>query len=164
MNSHDRHLCQDCLNEEYESFRHACVHEAMAKNDIWLEKYRINDWPRWDYSIEDATLTFSENNKAKVVCEIQIVGMTAKDNWEWSWGNPNLPDACRHRIQEVRKFGEEKNWEKLTTLFLDNDEYLGWECTAIANHVLDGIGSYRCPESDGSGFVYVVILSSKFVN
>jgi hypothetical protein len=164
MSTHERHLCQDCLNKEYESFRHACVHESMAKNDIWLTEYRINDWPRWDYSMEEATLTFSQDKKAKVVCDIQVVGTTVGDSWEWAWGNQNLPDACRHLLCEIHLLGKEKGWEKLTTLFLDNDEYLGWECTSIANHVLNGIGSYRCPNSDESGFVYVVILSSRFVN
>jgi hypothetical protein len=66
-------------------------------------------------------------------------------------------------MQEVNEFGQEKKWEKLTTLFLNNDEYLGWECASIASHVLNGIGAYRCPSGDGN-FVYVVILSSRFVN
>lgn len=164
MSDHDRKLCNACLKKEYEAFRHECVHESMAKNEIWLKEFKINDWPRWDYSMEDATLTFSQDGNPKVVCDMQVVGTTVGDSWEWSWGNHHLPDACRYLMQEVLSFGEEKEWELLTTLFLDNDEYLGWECSSIANHVLNGIGAYRCPDNDESGFVYVVILSSRFVN
>jgi hypothetical protein len=163
MSDHERHLCDACLKDEYEEFRHSCLHESMAKNHVWLEKYRINDWPRWDYSMEEATLAFSENGQVKVICDMQVVGSTNGDSWEWSWGNTNFPLACRQLMQAVNEFGQEKKWETLTTLFLNNDEYLGWECAAIANHVLNGVGAYRCPSGDGN-FVYVVILSARFVN
>ncbi len=62
----------------------------------------------------------------------------------------------------MRVFGEEKQWKKLTQLFLDCDEYTGWACSSMANRVLRGIGTYRCPGE--TGFVYLVILSSEFVN
>ena len=84
MGKHDRPLCTTCMEEECEDFKHACVHESMAKNDIWLKKYKINDWPRWDYSMEDATLTFSEEGKVKVICDMQVVGSTQGNSWEWS--------------------------------------------------------------------------------
>ena len=116
MSDHERHLCDACLKDEYEEFRHSCVHESMAKNDVWLEKYRINDWPRWDYSMEEATLAFSENGQVKVICDMQVVGSTNGDSWEWSWGNTNFPLACRQLMQVVNEFGQEKKWEKLTTM------------------------------------------------
>jgi hypothetical protein len=164
MSDHQRHLCDACLTEEYEQFRHACIHESMAKNEVWLEKYKINSWPRWDYSMEEATLTFSEEGKAKVVCSIEVVGSNQGDSWEWSWGNANFPGICRQAMQEVKTIGAEKQWHKLTTLFLENDEYLGWECAAIANHALNGVGTYRCPSDSDGDYVYLVILSSRFVN
>jgi hypothetical protein len=64
----------------------------------------------------------------------------------------------------VKTFGAEKQRERLTTLFLTNDEYLGWECTAIANHVLNGTGGYRYASGGEGNFVDVVILSARFVN
>lgn len=70
MSEHQRAVCEECLREEYEEFRHACVHESMAKNDLWLESFRIHDCPRWDYGMDDATLTFSKDGVAKVICEM----------------------------------------------------------------------------------------------
>jgi hypothetical protein len=165
MSDHQRHLCETCLRNEYEEFRHACVHESMAKNDVWLEQYAIDSWPRWDYSMEDATLTFSKDGQPKVICRIEVVGSTHPQSWEWSWGNETLPVACRQEMGRVYQLGEEKGWDRLTTLFLKSDEYVGWECGAIANHVLEGIGVYRCPDnSEPNNAVYIVILSSEFVN
>lgn len=165
MSDHERYLCDTCLRQEYEQFRHACIHESMAKNEKWLEQYSINEWPRWDYSMDDATLTFSEAGKAKVICRIEVAGSTEPNSWEWSWGNETLPIACRRDMGRVYQLGEQRKWERLTTLFLEADEYVGWECAAVANHVLDGIGVYRCPDSKGpNSAVYVVIRSAEFVN
>jgi len=138
----------------------------MAKNKVWLKEYKIDDWPRWDYEMDDATLIFSENGKAKVICQIEVAGSTNPTSWEWSWGNENYPLTCRKRMEEVRTLGEEKQWDKLTSLFLEYDEYVGWECASIANHVLNGIGVYKCPSSEENkeNAVYVVILSAQFVN
>jgi hypothetical protein len=166
MSDHDRNLCNTCLQQEYESFRHACVHESIAQNKVLFEERRIDTWPRWDYSMEDATLIFSEDGNAKVICQIEVAGSTTPKSWEWSWGNENFPISCRKRMGAVYALGEEKQWDKLTSLFLEYDEFIGWECASIANHVLNGIGIYRCPNSEGheEDAVYVVILSAEFVN
>jgi hypothetical protein len=134
----------------------------MDKNEKWLERYKINSWPRWDYAMEEATLTFSAAGVPKVVFRMQVVGSTKGDSWEWSWGNPHIPEACKARMLEVKEFGAAKQWARLTSLFLTNDEYLGWECASVASHILNGIGAYRCP-AEGD-FVYLVVLSAKFVN
>ncbi len=166
MSDHDRHLCENCLREEYEEFAHECIHESIAQNELWLDKYRIKHWPRWDYSLEECTLTFSEAGKPKVICDIRAVGSVQGDSWEWSWGNGNLPESCKDRMGVVHSFGKEKQWEKLTSLFLKNDNnYLGWELASVAVHILGGIAVYRCPDSETPGyFMYLVILSSQFVN
>jgi hypothetical protein len=165
MSDHDRQVCESCLREEYEEFAHDSIHASIDQNEVWLEKYKINDWPRWDYSLEDCTLTFSEAGEPKVICDIRAVGSVQGNSWEWSWGNKNLPDSCKGRMDEVRSFGEEKEWEKLTSLFVDNsDDYLGWELSSVAVHLLGGTAVYRCPDSETPGyFMYLVVLSSQFV-
>ncbi|MGC2618998.1 MAG: DUF6882 domain-containing protein, partial [Acidobacteriaceae bacterium] len=85
--------------------------------------------------------------------------------WEWSWGNPNFPEQAREKMARVRELGEEKEWAKLTSLFLDNDEYLGWELCSIAAHILNAEGSYRCPDTDDPGnFTYVLAFDTRFGN
>jgi hypothetical protein len=162
MSAGDAPLSDDLLTEDFEEFEHSCIHESIEKNNLWLAKYRVHDWPRWDYSMDDATLTFSESGVAKVICRMQVVGSSQGDSWQWSWGNPNYPDACKDKMGAVRNLGEEKQWRRLTQLFLECDEYTGWACTSIASHILRGIGAYRCPSE--FGFVYLVVVSSEFVN
>jgi hypothetical protein len=162
-NSH-RHLCDACLEKEYEAFRHARVHESMARNDAWLEKFNIGKWPRWDYDPEAETLRFSENGKTKVIADIVTAGLISQGSWEWSWGNPNITVRSREMMEKVREFGEEREWPKLTTLFVENDEHLGWEFSAISAHLLDAEGVYCCPLDKKAGvFAFVLAFNTRFV-
>jgi hypothetical protein len=165
MSSHDRHLCEACRQNEYEEYAHQCVHEAIEQNQLWIERFGIRNLPRWDYSLEDCTLTFSREGQAKVICDIVAVGSVQGSSWQWSWGNKNLPATCKARMDEVRSFGEEKQWSKLASPFLNSSDYVGWECASVTFHLLNGIATYRCPDSETPGyFMYLVILSSHFVN
>ena len=170
MSTHKTILCETCSLKPFEEFKHTCVHECMDLNKAMMETYKLGHWPRWDYQMEDATLVFSRDGKPQVICDMQVVGSTEGDTWEWSWGNAHLPEACRSRMCVVHELGEEKDWDRLTTLFLPNDENVGWECASIANHLLGDIGAYRCPDSDSKrddnlvDAVYVAILSARFVD
>jgi hypothetical protein len=77
-----RHLCEKCREKEYEKYAHDLVHEGMARNEKWLSEYRIEDWPRWEYELENSTLTFSIDGKAQVLAGIEVVGSTDEDKWE----------------------------------------------------------------------------------
>ena len=165
MSGHDWNLCPECREEEYETWAHERIHESIERNSLWLKSFKINDWPRWNYSLDDCTLTFSKDGVAEVVCDIQAVGSVQSDSWEWSWGNRNLPDACKTQLHGVREFGETKGWSKLTSLFLENSEHLGWELASVTSHLLHAQAVYRCPDSETPGyFMYLVILASRFVN
>jgi len=167
MSSHrrtNRYHCDACLEMEYEIYRHARVHESMDRNERWMEQFKIGSWPRWDRDFVSSTLTFSENGDPKVIADIVVTGTVHGNEWEWAWGNPHLPAESQAQMGVVRDFGANKNWPKLTTLFLESDEYLGWELTAIAAHILEADGVYRCPDSDSpENFVYVLAFNSRFV-
>jgi hypothetical protein len=160
----DRHLCEDCLEKEYEAYRHARVHEAIKRNEAWMEKYRVGQWPRWDYDFETETLTFSEDGQPRVIADMIVVGSLHGSEWEWAWGNPHMPARSREKMSTVREFGEEKEWSKLTTLFLEGDQYLGWELAAISAHLLGADGAYRCPDSQIPGnFTFVLVFETRYV-
>lgn len=137
----------------------------MKRNDEWFRKFNIGEWPQWYYDSEAEMLRFTEDGKAKVVADIVTVGLISKGRWEWSWGNPNVPLKSRETMERVRQFGELKEWSKLTTLFVDSDEYLGWELSAISAHILNAEGVYKCPLDKEVGIsVYVLAFNTKFVN
>ena len=159
---HNPALCETCKSTDYETFRHACVHESTAKNDVWLDRYKIADWSAWAYSMDEATLTFSQQGRAKLICEIQVVGTVQDDSWQWSWSNNSLSLKARERLSEAKAFGRQKGWMRLSAPFLNSDEYFGWDCAAMARHLLNAESVYRCPTGQDS-FVYLVILSTHFI-
>jgi hypothetical protein len=162
MSDHQLNLCEACLKTEYEEFRHACVHESMERNHAWIDRYAIRARPRWDYEIDRGTLTFSGGEKAKVVADMVVVGSVHGKEWEWSWGNANIPERHRSSMKKVFDFGVVKEWRKLTTLFLGSDEFLGWELGAISAHVLQAQAVYRCPTGPDN-FLYLAILQTKLI-
>lgn len=162
MSLHERHLCEACLREEYEEFAHDCVHESMAKNDAWNEEFHGFDLPRWDYSHEENTLTFSKDGKPEVICDVITAGTTLNNRWQWSWGNAKTGPRNRNSTKPVFEFGEEKGWSGITDLFRDADEYTGWECVSVASHILNGQATYRFSYGENDEyFAYLVILRTQ---
>lgn len=149
---------------EYEDFRHDAVHELMTLNANCEEDFGLGQWERWDYELEKGTLIFSEGGRAKVVAQVEVVGSVSNQSgtWKWAWAMASLPKLVTSRIGEVRKFGEERGWEQLSTELFEDYEGLGWELTAISTQVLEGIGAYRCPSD--KGFLYLVLTGAEKVD
>ncbi len=141
-------ICDDCFQE----FLHPIVHESMEKNERFDLKYGKRE--RWDWDTDSATLTFSNAGQRRLQVHCSVVGTTQGDQWEWSWANRNIPESEKRDIERVRNFGEANGYDKLTSSFLDADEYTGWEMTAVAVHLLESPGSYRFPTDHG--FCYLV--------
>lgn len=119
----------------------------MEKNDRFRKEY--GDYARWDWDYDQSLITFSDPEKPSLTIEASIVGTMEGDSWEWAWANGNLAPHVKVDIEKVREFGETNGFEKLTTAFLDADEYTGWEMTSVAVHVLGSRGSYRFPTEHG---------------
>jgi hypothetical protein len=162
----ERHICDACLQSEYEEYRHARVHEFMEKNDSWQERFEIDACPRWDFNDETSQITFSKDGRSIAIADVVITGTVGKGGtqWEWSWGNVKMPDKWRIPMNSVREFGEEKQWPTLTDLFLDSDEFLGWELSSIAAHILGAEAVYRFPYTDSGNFVYLAVMRTRFAD
>jgi len=149
--------------QEFSDFKHKAVHELMALNEKSGDLYQISKWPKWNYDLDEATLTFSREGIPQVIASVQVVGTTSKrgKTWLWGWANSHLPAAAVKQIQKVGEFGETEGIADLTDPSAEDSEYLGWEMTAVAAKVLGSIGAYRCPGNDG--FVYLVYSDIQFV-
>jgi len=101
---------------------------------------------------------------AKVLAQIQAVGSTSttSNTWLWGWANESLPTSVTARICEVRDFGNSEALAKLTEPKLPDQEYLGWELTAIAAQIIGAKGAYRCPGE--RGFLYLLYTDLAFAN
>jgi hypothetical protein len=65
------------------------------------------------------------------------------ETFMWSWNKEDSIERNISEIYKVKDFGYQENYEKLTEGHFESDLYDGWEFIAIANKILNGIGSYR---------------------
>ena len=143
---------------EFEKYKHEAAHESLRLNELCNRQFRISEWPRWDYELDDGTLTFSQEGTPRVIADILVAGSTSKSGgtWLWSWANESLPALVTEPMNRVREFGEREGIEALAREMHPDDEYLGWAMTAIAVRIMNAKGSYRCPTENG--FVYVIYM------
>jgi len=141
----------------YADWRHEAVHHLMTKIDAIKQRFRISDWPRWDYDMDACSLIFSEEGKPRVVAEVLLIGSLSdeRNNWQWGWANTHWPKPVIAGMEEVRAFGETHAIEELTQGWVEDADDLnqrGWELSAVATRVLDGLGVYRPKTSNGAIF------------
>lgn len=146
--------------EEFAQFRHSAHHELMELNSLCEQQFFVGHWERWDYDGDLGTITFSEGGLAKVIAEVQLVGTTStrSGTWLWGWANDSVPRSRTIQIDQVRAFGIAESLPVLSEPSWHDDEYHGWEMTAIAAKLLHARGGYRAPRQ-GAGFSYYVYTS-----
>jgi len=47
-------------SEQYAVYRHEAVHELMRLNEECKNAFQISKWQRWNYDLEEGTLTYSQ--------------------------------------------------------------------------------------------------------
>jgi hypothetical protein len=131
----------------YAGWREEAFDTLSAKQARIAEEFRIGQWPRYDYNLETGRLTFSDEAKVMVTCEIQAVGTVGTSDWRWGWANAALPKTCTDQVLAVRAYGEEHGIDELASASVKakNLEGLGWMLTAATARLLDAEGAYRPP-------------------
>lgn len=135
-----------------------------GKQKSFLEKFKINDYERWDWYQETATLVFSHQGKPQVEAEIHFSGSfsTESNTWLWAWANDSLDETIKSSSRKVRAIGEELGLLKLVAAHWEATEVDGWEMTAALAKAINAIGAYRTPSDNG--YTYMVITKAKWVN
>jgi hypothetical protein len=123
--------------------------------------YRLDTWPRWDWSQETRQLVFSDEGVAKVVADIAFVGSvsTKSDTWLWAWANETVDPGLCDALLPIRQFGEAHGFPHLTTAKWHAHEADGWEMTAIAAFLLQAKGAYRSPSDNGFTFMIMTAVA-----
>ncbi len=150
--------------DDYKALSHACVHEFMEKNRLWLERFGISDYPRWDYDDTDRLLIFSGGRKPGVECEYVNVGSysTNTGTWMWAWANESVADDSREGITRVRDFGVARGIAELSEPHFEADEDDGWAFAAFAGHMLGAEAVYR-PVADHL-WLFMLVMKTRRVD
>jgi hypothetical protein len=136
----------------YREWRHEAVHTLIDKNAA----LNLNQWPRWDYELDKGQLTFSDDERLRIICDVQIVGTTSRD-WLWSWANSHWHEGLTEDARKTRAFGAENRVRELTAGALKEKSLndLGWALSAVTARVCGSLGVYRPPTDRGHVFLAI---------
>lgn len=152
-------------DKKFEEFRHTAHHELMELNTRCKQEFSIGHWERWDYNAEKGTIIFSEGGEPKVIATVQVVGTASgrSNSWLWGWANESVPRDRTVLLEKVRAFGRAEGLDILTEPSWPDDEYHGWEMTAITTKLIGAKGGYRKVRT-GGGYTYYAFTDLRFAD
>ncbi|MFN3153012.1 DUF6882 domain-containing protein [Bremerella sp.] len=139
---------------DYSDLLDRSMDELRIKTDAHDRLWKLGD-AAWSIDQDSETITFSAPNGMVATCPVQIIGtFNVEDStWLWAWDHPSVAPRLQDHAKKLKEYGEANGIEQLTTRKLSIDEFSCWEFTALACHLNEGQGAYRCPT--GSALVFV---------
>ncbi len=128
--------------------------ELRLKTDAHDRLWQLSQ-ANWGLDQQEGTITFTSPNGMVTTCAVQIVGTyTPNDStWLWAWDHPSVDPPLRKHAETLKEYGQTNQLERYTKRKLEADEMACWEFAALACHLNDAQGAYRCPA--GSAMVFV---------
>lgn len=156
---HDSSTCPVCRglplrgslsDDEFFAFLASCRNELAAKQ-VTFER-RIQGASRWFYDLVEGGLAIDD----------LLFGMTpvgthnsAHNSWLWAWANEDFPATARTASRRIQSLHAVTGF----CVFIDPSTQASpadaQDFTALAVHILDAIGLFRCP-SDGPALYLAV--------
>lgn len=142
---------------EYSNFIEKIVSDFIPFQKEFNKKYKIDDYENWYYRQATEILTLSTGENEINFKYIPVGTFSNKSKtWMWAWENSHSIEKSKFDTLKVKEFGTQVKFKELTAGHFESDEYIGWELTAMANHILGGIGGYRV-ESDQLEKYFLII-------
>lgn len=134
----------------------------QSRQDRLFASFGLNDYDRYDWDQDTGLVSFSRAGRPGLVAEFQMAGSTStlSETWLWSWANPSIDERLKHRLRQVRTFGDQHRYLKLSCAKWTAGEVDGWEMTSIAARMLGAAGAYRSPHEHGCSFLLLWNIST----
>lgn len=129
----------------YQEFATSELNKLIKIQNKLKEQYKIDSYSNWFYDSESEILRLYNDDNNEIFFRYIPIGtfsLTSK-TWMWSWFNNYLNEKNKLKTLNIKTFGEENHYTKLSEGTFQSDEYDGWEFLAISLKILDGIGAYN---------------------
>jgi hypothetical protein len=163
-------VCYEAARERNWREDEAALEQLMRESVEYLEfaqaelrqRFRLGEYDKYHWDQDTGSLVFSSGGTARVIAAIQFVGTisTRSNTWLWSWANPSYLESVRSDVRKVRKFGEDRNFQKIAAAHWPANEADGWDMAAVAAYLLAARGVFRSPRDDG--FTFMVLTDVKW--
>ena len=166
------HLCDSCYEdartrsvdyikgdalEAWQGLLANCCKAFSEKQSALSALFGLGAATVWDMDQHTGQLFLSRDGEPQFAAAVQAVGsLGVYDNrWFWSWADRSIPDPASESILQVKDFGQENRFPRLTIPKWHAEEADGWDMTAIAAHLLNGKGAYRICQKDRIMFLLI---------
>jgi hypothetical protein len=157
---HDSSTCPLCRrqphpgsmsDDEFFAFVAACRKELSDKQERLLQ--RIEGADRWSFDLADGTLTVAAQRFG-----ITAVGTHSSeyDTWLWAWANEHFPDSARASSRRLQTLHDLTGFRVFLGEGISASSADALDFTALAVHLLDAIGFFRC-SSEGGLTLYLAV-------
>ena len=146
--------CRERANPAFAPLVEKGMNDLRTKTASHQAVWGLGKAERWDVNQEDGLLVFTFPDKV-VRCEAQIIGTFAKlkGTWLWSWENPSVTSNLTTASRQLREYGRQHGYTKLTQAEWKATEDDAWEMVAVATLVCNAQGAYRGPAGDSYVFM-----------
>lgn len=130
-------------DDQFFAFVDSCRRELESKQEIFQQ--RIAGQDRWYYDLADNSLTIGSMRFG-----ITAIGTQHPkyETWLWAWANPDYPESAREASRRIQLLYATTGFQVFTSEGIDATSTDAQDLSAMAIHLLDSIGLFRCP-SDG---------------
>lgn len=136
----------------YETLLARARHELAFKTASHVRLFNLDE-ADWAADLDAGTITFT-GREVVMASPVQVVGTynLLDSSWLWGWDHPSVGEPLAKAAQVVRRYGERKGLQSLTTRMLVCPEQDAWDFAALACKLYDGQGVYRGPDGDALVF------------
>ena len=151
----ERSWTQD--DEAFNGLTSDAVAYLQPRQDELSARWGLDRFERYDWDQRTGRLIFSDRGHPRVAADIQCVGTisTRGGSWLWAWANRSVLESVKHRVREVRDYGETHRYLKLASAAWAAEEADGWEMTAITAYLIGAAGAYRAPGDRSVSFLAI---------
>ena len=141
--------CGDKTDPAFRALVEKAMNDLRAKTASHQTMWGLGKSDRWDLNQDDGRLIFTFPDKT-VSCEAQIIGSfdKTKGTWLWAWDNPGVATKLTRSSQQLREYGKQHGFSKLTRAEWKASEDEAWEMVALATLIGEAQGAYRGPAGD----------------
>lgn len=135
---------------------------VQVMQDRARDAFAFGSHDRWAADYDAGTFMLKDDQRVRVLADLQIVGSYSARTWLWSWANEINE---RHNVRDVamlRALGEVRGIGLLATAHQEDvDPAHCWNLTSLACYLLDYDACYRAPMDDR--FLYFILKNLRWV-
>ncbi len=94
---------------------------------------------RYPWDLDRAEIVFYRKNRPVAQADLQVIGSISGSSgtWLWGWANEDIPPKAKVHLSEVKRYGEEQGFQKLSLPeWIPDDASDGHDMMYVAASVL----------------------------